>query len=120
LEIKLAARAILPATQALRLSAQSLGAGSKGPPGILYRRLQATKGSKTAVKAVARKPGILFYTPVKNRSSYDPKIAAERTRKQTTMEVRRLHRISLKLGYEVKKIAGFCACYISVIASIQL
>jgi hypothetical protein len=40
-----------PATQALRMSAQSLGAKSKGPLGTLYRRLSATKGSKTAVKA---------------------------------------------------------------------
>jgi hypothetical protein len=81
------------------------GAGSKGPPVILYHSLPVTKGSKTAVKAVARKPGIPFNTPVKNRSSYDPKIAAERTRKQTIREVRRLHRTARKLGYEVKKIA---------------
>jgi hypothetical protein len=93
-----------PAVQALRMSAQSPGAGSKGPLGILYRSLPATKGSKSAVKAVARKPGILFYTLV-NRSSYDPKIASERIQIQTTREIRRLHKIARKLGCEVKKIA---------------
>jgi transposase len=61
-----------PATQALRLSAQSIGTKSRGPMGVLCRRLSAAKGSKTAVKAVARKLGVLFYTPVKNRLAYDP------------------------------------------------
>jgi hypothetical protein len=49
-----------PAVQALRLSSQSPGVGSKGPPGIFYRSLLATKGSKTAVKAIARKSENLF------------------------------------------------------------
>jgi transposase len=94
-----------PATQALRMSAQSIGAKSKGPLGILYRRLSATKGSKTAIKAVARKLGILFYTLVKNRAAYDFQMAAERVKKQTDREVRRLHKMARKLGYDVKKIA---------------
>jgi transposase len=94
-----------PATQAFRISAQSGGAKSKGPLGALYRRLSATKGSRTAVKAVARKLGVLFYTLVKNKIAYDPLIAAERIKKQNEMETRRLHKIARKLGYEVKKIA---------------
>jgi hypothetical protein len=94
-----------PATQAFRLSAQSIGAKSKGPLGALYRRLSATKGSKTAVKAVARKLGVLFYTLVKNKLAYDPLIAAERVKKQNERETRRLHKMARKLGYEVKKIA---------------
>jgi hypothetical protein len=73
--------------------------------GVLYRRLSTTKGSKTAIKAVARKPGILFYTPVKNRAAYDFRIAAERIKLQTGRDVRRLHKMARKLGYDVKKIA---------------
>jgi hypothetical protein len=92
-----------PATQALRMPAQSLGTKSRGPPGALYRRFSATKGSKTAVKAVARKPGVLFYSPVKNRASCDAKITAGRIGKQTGREVRRLHKMARKLGYDVKK-----------------
>jgi hypothetical protein len=47
----------------------------------LYRRLSTTKGSGTAVKVVARKLGVLFYTPVKNKIAYDPLIAAEQIKK---------------------------------------
>ncbi|MDR1380482.1 MAG: hypothetical protein LBJ47_03280 [Tannerella sp.] len=94
-----------PATQALRLSAQSIGAKSKGPKGALYRRLSATKGSKTAVKAVVRKLGVLFYTPVKNRLAYDPQIAARRIQNQTDRDIRRLHKMARKLGYDLKKTA---------------
>jgi hypothetical protein len=55
-----------PATQVLRLSAQSIVAKSKRVLGSLYRRLAATKGSKSAVKAVARKPAVPFYILIKN------------------------------------------------------
>jgi hypothetical protein len=73
--------------------------------GALYRRLSATKGSKTAVKAVARKLGVLFYTPVKNRLAYDPQIAVRRIQNQTDRDIRRLHKMARKLGYEIKKTA---------------
>jgi hypothetical protein len=49
--------------------------------------------------------GVLFYTLVKNKTAYDPLIAAERIKKQNEMEIRRLHKPARKLGYEVKKVA---------------
>lgn len=58
------------ATQAFRLAAQTMWK-NKGPLGKLYRRLAAQKGAKKAVKAVARKLAVIFYTLVKNKTPYN-------------------------------------------------
>jgi hypothetical protein len=93
-----------PATQALRLSANSL-ANSKGSLGISYRRLASKKGPKTATKATARKMAVLFYTLVKNKQEYDPTIVAKQMKEQEDKKIKKLIKTAEKLGYTVQKIA---------------
>ncbi len=47
------------ATQAFRMAAQTMWQ-NKGVLGQLYRRLSYTKGSKKAIKAVARRLAVIF------------------------------------------------------------
>jgi len=94
-----------PATQAFRISAQATGISSKGYLGILYRRLCAKKGKKTATKAVARKIAVLFYTLVKNRQEYDVQIIEQRLNEQEEKRIRNLEKKAKKLGYSLQKIA---------------
>ncbi|MDP2415420.1 hypothetical protein [Daejeonella sp.] len=46
---------------------------NKGILGHLYRRPSAGKGSKKAIKAVARRLAVIFYNMVKKKIKYDPK-----------------------------------------------
>jgi transposase len=59
------------ATQAFRMAAQSLW-NSKSNLGHLYRRLSAKKGSKKAIKAVARRLAVIFYIMITKKTQYDP------------------------------------------------
>ena len=94
-----------PATQAFRISAQSVGAKSKGPLGKLFHRLVAKKGKKTATKAVARKLAVTFYTLVKNKQEYNPLISAKRMEEQEAKKIRNLMKLAKKLGYSMQKIS---------------
>ena len=55
-----------PATQALRMAAQTMWQ-NKGVLSHLYRRLSASKGSKKAIKAVARRLAVIFYNMIKKK-----------------------------------------------------
>lgn len=81
------------ATQAFRVAAQSMW-NNKGPLGHFYRRVAAQKGSKKALKALARKLAVIFYNVVKNKSAYD------KARLQVNEHIRRNHQIN-----KLKKLA---------------
>jgi len=85
------------ASLSFRLAAQSLW-NNKGSLGDLYRRLSARKNSKTAIKAVARKIAVVFYTMLKNKEEYNPKKIEIMTEKQQMHKLRRLQKEAEKLG----------------------
>ena len=93
------------ATQAFRISAQSVGNSSKGHLGILYRRLAARKGKRTATKAVARKIAVILYTLIKNKQEFCPLISAKRIAEQEEKKIRQLMKTAKKLGYSMQKIS---------------
>jgi transposase len=90
-----------PATQAFRMGAQTMWQ-NKGPLGQLYRRLAHTKGSKKAIKAVARRLAVIFYTMVKKQASYDPKIVALDEEKIKARKIARLQKEAEKLGCKLE------------------
>ena len=86
-----------PATQAFRMAAQTMWQ-NKGILGHLYRRLSASKGSKKAIKAVARRLAVIFYNMVKKKMSYDPKIVALDQEQIKARKIARLQKEAEKLG----------------------
>lgn len=93
-----------PATQAFRMAANSLWQ-SKGPMGQQYRKLAATKGSKKAIKAVARKIAVIFYNMVLKKQTYDPKKILPDIEKQTARRINRLQKEAAKLGLTLQNVA---------------
>jgi transposase len=93
-----------PATQAFRLAAQCLWQ-SKGPMGQQYRRLAATKGSKKAIKAVARKLAVIFYHMVLNQQPYDATKVQPNIEQQKARQIARLQKEAAKLGLTIHKAA---------------
>ncbi|MFI5140220.1 MAG: IS110 family transposase [Sphingobacteriales bacterium] len=89
------------ATQAFRLAAQTMWQ-NKGALGHLYRRLAAQKGSKKAVKAVARKLAVIFYNVVKSKTPFDKSRLKADTEKQQAKKIRFLQREAAKYGYELQ------------------
>jgi hypothetical protein len=89
-----------PATLAFRLCAQSLH-NSKSPLGCLYRKLLVRKGPKTAIKAVARKLAILFYTLIKNSTEYSEIYFEVEKEKQNLRDKKNLLKLATKLGYDL-------------------
>ena len=94
-----------PATLAFRLAAQTMWQ-QKGALGHLYRRLAHTKGSSKAIKAVARRLAIIFYTMIKNQTCYDPKKTVLDEEKIKARRVARLRKEAEKLGCRVEVIAA--------------
>jgi hypothetical protein len=94
-----------PATQALRMCAQSLH-GSKSPLGCLYRKLLVRKGPKTAIKAVARKLAVLLYTLIKNSTEYSEEYFEKIRKKQSAKNEIKLQKMAEQLGYALTKIAS--------------
>ena len=94
-----------PATQAFRMAAQTMWQ-HKGALGSLYRRLAHTKGSKKAIKAVARRLAVIFYNMVKKQTSYDPKIVVLDEEKIRMKKIARLKKEAEKLGCKVEVIAA--------------
>lgn len=86
-----------PATQAFRMAAQTMWQ-QKGLLGSLYRRLSHTKGSKKAIKAVARRLAVIFYNMVKKQTSYDPKKVVIDEEKLRAKKILRLQKEAEKLG----------------------
>lgn len=85
------------ATQAFRMAAQTMWQ-NKGSLGQLYRRLSAQKGSKKAIKAVARRLAVIFYEMVKNKTEFDPKKLQIDTEKQKARKIAYLNREAAKYG----------------------
>ena len=85
------------ATQAFRMAAQTMWK-SKSMLGHLYRRLAHTKGSKKAIKAVARRLAVILYTMVKKQTAYNPKIVALDEEKIKAKKIARLQKEAEKLG----------------------
>ena len=85
------------ATQAFRMSAQTMWQ-NKGALGQLYRRLAAQKGSKKAIKAVARKLAVIFYHMLKNQTEFDPNRFAIDEEKQKARKIARLQKEAAKFG----------------------
>lgn len=90
------------ATQAFRIAAQTMWK-NKGALGQLYRRLSAQKGSKKAIKAIARKLAVIFYNMVKNKTEYDASRLKIDTEKQQARKVARLYKEAAQLGFTLKK-----------------
>lgn len=93
------------ATQAFRMAAQTMWQ-NKGALGQLYRRLSAQKGSKKAIKAVARKLAVIFYNMVKNKTEFDPNRLKIDTEKQHARKVARLQKEAIKYGLVLQKVAA--------------
>jgi hypothetical protein len=94
-----------PATQALRMCAQSLH-NSKSPLGNYYRKLLLGKGAKTAIKAVARKLAVLLYTLIKNGTRYSGEYFEKEKKKQILRDENKLQKLAKQLGYGLTKIAS--------------
>lgn len=94
-----------PATQAFRMAAQTMWQ-NKGTLGHLYRRLSASKGSKKAIKAVARRLAVIFYNMVKKKTKYDAKIVALNQEQIKARKIARLQKEAEKLGYRVNIVAA--------------
>ena len=86
------------ATQAFRMAAQTMWQ-NKGSLGHLYRRLSAQKGSKKAIKAIARKLAVIFYTMVKNQTQYDNNKLQVNTQRQRAKKISFLQKEASKYGY---------------------
>lgn len=92
------------ATQAFRIAAQTMWK-HKGGLGHLYRRLSAQKGSKKAIKAVARKLAVVFYNMMKNKTAFDPKRLQMDTEKQQARKIACLHKEAAKHGFMLQAAA---------------
>jgi hypothetical protein len=89
------------ATQAFRMAAQSMWK-HKGGLGHLYRRLSAQKGSKKAIKAIARKLAVIFYTIIKNNQEYDKSKMLIDSEKQQLKRITRLRQEAIKYGFTLQ------------------
>jgi len=94
-----------PATQAFRMAAQTMWQ-HKGSLGNLYRRLSHTKGSKKAIKAVARRLAVIFYNMVKKQTSYDPKKVVIDEEKLRSKKIARLQKEAEKVGCRIELLAA--------------
>ena len=93
------------ATQAFRMAAQTMWQ-NKGILGHLYRRLSHRKGSKKAIKAVARRLAVIFYNMVKNQTNYNPKIVAIDEETIKRRKIARLQKEAEKLGCKLEILAA--------------
>jgi len=91
------------ATQAFRLAAQTTWQ-NKGLLGQLYKRLAVRKGSKKAIKAVARKLAVIFYKMVKEKCSYDKTRLERNPEQQRARKIAMLMREASKYGYDLQPV----------------
>ena len=89
------------ATQAFRLAAQTMWQ-QKGQLGHLYRKLAHTKGSRKAIKAVARRLALIFYSMLKGQTSYDPKKIIIDEEKLRAKKIARLRKEAEQLGCRIE------------------
>lgn len=93
------------AHQAFKLAAWGLN-NSKCHLGAMYRRLSAQRGSGIAVKAVARKLSVIFYSMMKYKTEFRYTSAQEYKKKNEKKELELLQKKALKMGYQIQKIAS--------------
>jgi transposase len=93
------------ATQCFRLAAQTMWQ-NKGPLGHLYRRLSYQKGSKKAIKAIARKLAVIFYSMLTNKQEYEKSRLQMDTEKQTQIKIARLKKEAAKYGLVLQNAAA--------------
>jgi transposase len=93
------------ASQAFRMAAQTMWQ-HKGALGQLYRRLSAQRGTKKAVKAVARRIAVIFYTMVKNKTRYDKDRLQLNKAKQDAKRIAYLKKEAEKLGLTLQNTAA--------------
>lgn len=93
------------ATQAFRLAAQTMWQ-NKGPLGQLYRRLAAQKGSKKAIKAIARKLSVIYYNMIKNKSEFNAGKLRIDTEKEKARKIARLRKEAAKYGLTLQNAAA--------------
>ena len=91
------------ATQAFRVAAQTMWQ-NKGPLGQLYKRLAVRKGSKKAIKAVARKLAVIFYKMVKEKCAYDKARLERNIEQQQARKIAMLMREASKYGYDLQPV----------------
>ena len=89
------------ATQAFRKAAQAMW-NNKGPMGNFYRRLASKKGSKKAVKALARKLAIVFYNVIKHKSIYDKSRLIPKDEAKKNRELKKLKEMATSLGFDLQ------------------
>jgi len=93
------------ATQCFRMAAQTMWQ-NKGPLGQLYRRLSYQKGSRKAIKALARKLAVIFYIMLKNKKEYDKSRLQFDTEKQMLIKIARLKKEASKYGFILQSVAA--------------
>ena len=92
------------ATQAFRKGAQTMWQ-HKGALGQLYKKLAARKGSAKAIKAVARKLAVIFYTMMAKKVAYDSTKMAVDQDKLQARRIADLKREAAKYGLVLKEAA---------------
>jgi transposase len=93
------------ATQCFRLAAQTMWK-NKGSLGQLYRRLAYQKGSKKAIKALARKLAVIFYCMLKNKTEYEVDKLQIDTEKHKLIKIARLKKEAAKYWLIFKESAA--------------
>lgn len=93
------------APQAFRIAAQTMWK-HKGALGNLYRRLAAQKGSKKAVKAIARKLAVIFYNMIKHKIPYDKSRLEQNAEKRKARRIIYLEKEAKKYGYIMQNIVA--------------
>jgi hypothetical protein len=91
------------ATQAFRIAAQTMWQ-NKGPLGQFYKRLAVRKGSKKAIKAVARKLAVIFYKMVKEKCAYDKSRLERDPEQQRARKIAMIMREASKYGYDLQPV----------------
>jgi len=95
------------AHQAFKLAAYGL-VNSKGYLGNWYRSLSHRKGSKIAIKALARKLAVIFYNMMKYKTEYKPRTSEEFKQKTKKRKLKSLKKLAEELGFELKNINTSC------------
>lgn len=85
------------------MAAQSMWK-SKCSLGHMYRRLAAQKGSKKAIKAVARKLAVIFYTMLRNKTVYDKKRLEVDADRQRAKKIKYLEKEAKRYGLELNSV----------------
>ena len=93
------------AAKALRLAAQSLHS-SKGYLGQKFRSIAYKKGNQVAIKAVAHKLAIIYYTMLSNKQDYRRENMEEMNKRNERAMVKSLENKAKKLGYSIVKVAA--------------